>query len=168
MPKPSGGVSTHCLRGWWGVGASVYTGLYSNNGVPSPGNVLAIGIDAQLRLPSKTDFRLGYFYMRVGLNSGSGTGRTSMLRAGFYAEVGHRFSRKWSMLFRGGIQQPDNGVIDVNDRTIIGGRVAYNFNPMFQLSFEHFQDVEGTAGKNKTTQYSGFRFGCENVGMAFL
>lgn len=138
-----------------GTGVSFYTGTYSSNGVTPAGSILAIGVDAQLRLPSKTDFRLGYIYMNVGVPGG--TTRTSFLRAGFYAEARQRFSRKFSVMARGGVQQPDNGVVDVSDRTIIGGRVAYNFNPMFQISFEHFQDLESTAGKvNK--QYSGLRF----------
>lgn len=134
-----------------GGGASFYTGKYTANGVDG-GRITMVGLDGQLRLPS-TEFRAGYIGMTISLPQPATSGFT---RGGFYGEAMQRFGKNWKGYLRGGLAQNDNRVIDVTDITLVGAMAMYDLG-MFQLSFEHYRDLNKVDGKSAYT-FSAARF----------
>lgn len=143
--KSIGGRVHAKFHGRWGAGLSFYTGRWSDSGEPS-GRIFMLGLDAQAKLTSRFEFRTGYAFMNVGLPLSAS--RQSFQRGGLYGEGIYRLHEKLQGTLRGGIQQNDSGVADVNDRAVFGFKIDWFFNPMFLFSFQYYRDFRAEPGKN--------------------
>lgn len=128
----------------FGLGASVYSGAYSDEGTEA-NRILMLGADTQIRPTKSTEIRAGYALMNVDLRGG--ITRQSYLRGGVYGELRQRIGSRWQLVARGGLTQNDNGVSDRNDRTLVGGRIECRISPNLTLIGEHHRDINPTPDK---------------------
>ncbi|MCB0405880.1 MAG: hypothetical protein KDD51_13945 [Bdellovibrionales bacterium] len=137
----------------FGLGASVYSGAYSDEGTQA-NRILMLGADTQIRPTKSTELRAGYALMNVDLKGG--ITRQSYLRGGLYGELRQRIGRQWQLVARGGLTQNDNAVSDRNDRTLVGGRIEWRATPNLALIAEHHRDINPTPDKINLS-YSALR-----------
>jgi hypothetical protein len=132
-----------------GLGASVYSGQWSD-GDSAPKGLLIFGSEAQFRFAA-TEIRLGMSGMSAEITG------DSFNRGGLYGEIGQRFgsNRQFKILLRGGSLQLDDRVIDINDRTLVGGTILYQPGPI-QISLEHSRDIN-TGVTKIDTQFTSLR-----------
>ncbi len=158
--KAVGGRVAFKTLGFWGLGISGYYGRWTGDtvggsvagtvgGVPAvpqkPARLLAVGFDTQFYLGTSSILKAGYIGMIVDLPPPADKG---FQRGGLYGELSHRFLQKWRILFRGGMSQNDNRVIDVTDRTIVGAGLYHHFNSMVFLGVEHYRDINRVSSKS--------------------
>lgn len=137
----------------FGIGASIYTCNYTNQGEEAK-RLYLLGIDSQLRLLSQTTFRFGYTYQKVELLPTAA--KTSYLRGGLYVDGMQRFGRNYVFGLRAGVQQDDDRITDLNDQTWVGGRVGYETD-IWQLYLIYMRDINGTPDKI-LREYEALRF----------
>ena len=138
-----------------GVGASIYTGRWSddNDGVPDSNNrVMIYGLDSQLRL-SWAEVRVGLALMNVGMPING-----SFNRSGTYAEIGHHFGKqdRWKILGRAGTLSLDSRVNAVTDETIVGATLLYRPG-IVEFSLEHSRDLNNDYQAKPNHSYTDLR-----------
>lgn len=125
----------------WGVGGSVYTSRFTDNEVEA-GRILAFGADSQIHF-GNFSVAVGYVAMNVTLPNPSTT--HEFIRGGAYGEIHIPYHRQWKMILRAGMSQNDNRRVDVSDKTILGAALVHRMSSMFELSFQHYQDLNNEA-----------------------
>jgi len=141
------GARWHSILGRrFGFGISIYHDVYTDTGQDSRG-ILILGLDIQLRPTATTEIRMGYASMKVDLDPVAST-KASFSRTGTYIELGQRFGleERWKFLVRAGSSQNDNRVVDVSDKTIVGGTLLKNFGSI-ETQFNFFHDLHQVASK---------------------
>lgn len=141
------------LNGTLGIGASYYTGRWSNNDVLSK-SLTMIGADAQFYLGGFS-VRAGQVKMSVQLPSTATV--PTFTRGANYVEIMQKIGaqNEWRFWLRGGTQNLDNRIVDKNDREILGGGIGFKPN-LIEWSLEHSRDMKRTPDKTNYT-FTNFR-----------
>lgn len=139
--KAVGGRLHALLGGKFGLGFSIYSGRWNDQGDADSRRILMLEADAQLRL-SIAEIRAGGVQMETDLSSTS-----TYKRGGFYGELGITSrDNRWKLVIREGSVSLDNRVESVTDQTVVGGKLLYR--PSFiQWSAEYSRDVQERPGK---------------------
>lgn len=141
------------LNGMLGIGMSYYTGRWTDNNVPSK-RLVMYGADAQFYLGGFS-IKAGQAKMKADLPSSSSS--ASFNRGANYVELAQRIgaNNEWRPWVRGGTQNADNRIVDMNDREILGGGLG--FKPgLIEWSIEHSRDMKRTPDKTNYT-FTNFR-----------
>jgi hypothetical protein len=132
------------------LGLSVYTGLYTSRQFDSA-RVTALGLHGSWKIGDTWRLRTGYAVMFIGLPSGSAT--TGFKRAGAHFSLQKEWSDQFRIMAGGSILQPDDRVVDLSDRFLLGLVASYFPLQNIELSGIFSRDMNKTAGK---TQFNAF------------
>ncbi len=127
-------------------GASMYTGRYTDEDKETA-SIFMWGADSQLRFGA-IEVKVCYISMNSSLLPPSP--EESFTRGGVYGEGSVRLNEKVRVRVRAGISQLDERVLSVNDQTIIGADVSYNFG-LVELGAIHNRDLNTVTGKQNYT-----------------
>lgn len=135
-----------------GVGFSLYHGRYSDND-QEPLAVTLYGLDTQLYF-NRLEFRFGYTNGTVKIPSTT-VGGDTYNRPAYYAEASYKLGEKrhWKLVaLTGGINN-DNRVTDVNDQTIVGGKILYRPNNI-EWGMQYSRDLKELAAKGNNSLFA--------------
>lgn len=130
----------------FGIGASVYRGVWTERGTPNK-NLTLIGLDSQLRPTNSAELRMGLMMGTIELNPPSA--KDSYSKGGAYMEAGYKFgeNQNWKFLARGGVVQNDSRVQDNSDRKVVGATLLKRMGPV-EASLQYSRDLQRFAGKD--------------------
>ncbi len=122
------------------LGVSYYTARYSSQALESK-RLSLMGFDAGWQV-GRIELRGGLLAGKVDLFDGS------MKKGGAYVELWGKLlpQRNLRVALKGGVLQPDDRFISVNDLKAVGAGIYYRPN-FIQYSIEHSQDLEKVSGK---------------------
>lgn len=135
-----------------GVGLSIYHGRYSDND-QDPLAVTLYGFDTQLYL-NRWEFRFGFTNGEVKLPV-SALGGDGYNRPAYYAEGSVKLGEKrhWKLMASYGGVNNDNRVTDVNDMTIVGGKILYRPNNI-EWGLQYSRDIKELAAKGNKSLFA--------------
>ena len=109
-----------------GLGASVYTGRYNDQGDAIGLSTQLVGFDGQLYV-DRFRLRTGFSFMNAELPATSTI--TKFSRPASYGELAYHLGlkRNYVFVFRVGKVDNDDRVVDINDQTIVGGKFYYRY-----------------------------------------
>lgn len=135
-----------------GIGMSFYTGQYSDKD-QVPLSLTLYGFDTQLHF-DRLEFRFGFTNGDVDLVNTTAGGSTYS-RPAYYLESSYKLGEKrdWKVLLITGGVNNDNRISDVNDQTILGGKILYRPNNI-EWGLQYSRDLKELAAKGNKSLFA--------------